>query len=223
MFKLARPAGLIRLLALILPAALAACNTTASAPPPQIAAAPAVDPMTAERYAAVTTDKHPVPGVDPATLKPRNVRQLVDYAITEKPGTIVIDTNARFIDLVQEGGKALRYGVGVGKEGLEFKGSATVQRKAQWPRWTPTPDMIRREPERYRKWASGMDGGTDNPLGARALYLFKDGKDTLYRIHGTNEPETIGEAVSSGCIRMMNQDVIDLYSRVPTGAKVVVL
>ncbi len=223
MFKLARPAGLIRLLALILPAALAACNTTASAPPPPVAAAPAVDPVTAERYAAVTTDKHPVPGVDPATLKPRNVRQLVDYATTEKPGTIVVDTNARFIYLVQEGGKALRYGVGVGKEGLEFKGSATVNHKAQWPRWTPTPDMIKREPKRYRKWAGGMDGGTANPLGARALYLFKDGKDTLYRIHGTNEPETIGQAVSSGCIRMMNQDVIDLYSRVPAGSKVVVL
>ncbi|MXQ12282.1 L,D-transpeptidase family protein [Microvirga makkahensis] len=220
--QLVQPAGLLRAFALILPLALAACNTTA-APPPPVAAAPAVDPVTAERYAAVTTDKHPVPGVDPTTLKPRNVRQLVDYATTEKPGTIVVDTDARFIYLVQEGGKALRYGVGVGKEGLEFKGTATVARKAQWPRWTPTPDMIRREPERYKKWAGGMEGGTDNPLGARALYLFKGGKDTLYRIHGTNEPETIGEAVSSGCIRMMNQDVIDLYSRVPTGAKVVVL
>ncbi|MEZ0168248.1 L,D-transpeptidase [Microvirga sp. TS319] len=222
MFKFTRLIGLTRALVLILPAALAACNTT-GAPPQPVAAAPAVDPMTAERYAAVTTDRHPVPGVDPATLKPRNVRQLVDYATTEKPGTIVVDTNARFIYLVQEGGKALRYGVGVGKEGLEFKGMASVNHKAQWPRWTPTPDMIKREPERYRRWAAGMDGGTDNPLGARALYLFKNGRDTLYRIHGTNEPETIGEAVSSGCIRMMNQDVIDLYSRVPVGSKVVVL
>jgi len=221
--QLVQPAGLLRAFALILPVALAACNTTASAPPPPVAAAPAVDPVTAERYAAVRDEKHPVPGVDPAALKRRNVRQLVDYATAEKPGTIVVDTNARFIYLVQEGGKALRYGVGVGKEGLEFKGMATVNRKAQWPRWTPTPDMIRREPHRYKKWAGGMEGGTDNPLGARALYLFKDGKDTLYRIHGTNEPDTIGQAVSSGCIRMMNQDVIDLYSRVPTGAKVVVL
>ena len=218
-----QPAGLLRAFAMILPVALAACNTTASAPPPSAAVAPAVDAVTAERYAAVTTDKHPVPGVDPATLKPRNVRQLVNYATSEKPGTIVVDTSARFIYLVQEGGKALRYGVGVGKEGLEFKGTATVNHKAQWPRWTPTPDMIKREPERYRKWAGGMEGGTHNPLGARALYLFKDGRDTLYRIHGTNEPETIGQAVSSGCIRMMNQDVIDLYSRVPAGAKVVVL
>jgi lipoprotein-anchoring transpeptidase ErfK/SrfK len=222
MFKHARPAGLIRIFVLLLPAALAACNTTA-APPRPVASALAVDPVTAGRYAAVSTDKHPVPGVDPATLKPRNVRQLVDYATKEEPGTIVVDTGARFIYVVQEGGKALRYGVGVGKEGLEFKGTATVSRKAQWPTWTPTRDMIKREPERYKKWSSGMEGGTDNPLGARALYLFKDGKDTLYRIHGTNEPETIGQAVSSGCIRMMNQDVIDLYSRVPAGSKVVVL
>ena len=222
MFKLARPAGLIRILVLMLPAVLAACNT-AAAPPLPAPSALAVDPVTAERYAAVHTDKHPVPGVDPATLKPRNVRQLVDYATDEEPGTLVVDTKARFIYVVQEGGKALRYGVGVGKEGLEFKGMATVNRKAQWPTWTPTPDMIRREPARYKKWSGGMEGGTDNPLGARALYLFKDGKDTLYRIHGTNEPETIGQAVSSGCIRMMNQDVIDLYSRVPAGSKVVVL
>lgn len=218
-----QPAGLLRVFTLLVPVALAACNTTASAPPPPVAVAPAVDPITAERYAAVNTDKHPVPGVDPTTLKPRNVRQLVDFPTTEKPGTIVVDPNNRFLYLVQEGGKALRYGVGVGKEGLEFKGTATVERKAQWPRWTPTPDMIKREPERYKKWASGMEGGTNNPLGARALYLFKGGNDTLYRIHGTNEPETIGEAVSSGCIRMMNQDVIDLYSRVPAGSKVVVL
>jgi lipoprotein-anchoring transpeptidase ErfK/SrfK len=223
MFKFTRPAGLFRVLVLVLPAALAACTTTAAPPPPPVAAAPAVDPVTAERYAAIHDEKHPVPGVEPSILKPRNVRQLVDFPTKEKPGTIVVDPNSRFLYLVQEGGKALRYGVGVGKEGLEFKGTATVSRKAQWPSWTPTQDMIKREPERYKKWADGMKGGTDNPLGARAMYLFKDGKDTLYRIHGTNEPETIGEAVSSGCIRMMNQDVMDLYSRVPAGSKVVVL
>jgi lipoprotein-anchoring transpeptidase ErfK/SrfK len=125
--------------------------------------------------------------------------------------------------LVQENGKALRYGVGVGKAGLEFQGSASVQMKREWPRWTPTSDMIGRDPGRYAPWKTGMDGGSQNPLGARALYLFKDGKDTLYRIHGTNEPQTIGKAVSSGCIRMLNQDVIDLYGRVPRGSKVVVL
>ena len=223
MSKLIWPSGPLRALILMLPGVLAACTTT-STPSSRLAAATSlVDSTTADRYAAIGNDKHAVPGVDPAALKSRNVRQQVDYPTNEQPGTVVVDTNARFIYLVQEGGKALRYGVGVGKEGLEFKGTATVERKAQWPRWTPTPDMIKREPERYRKWARGMEGGTGNPLGARALYLFKNNKDTLYRIHGTNEPETIGQAVSSGCIRMMNQDVIDLYSRVPTGAKVVVL
>jgi lipoprotein-anchoring transpeptidase ErfK/SrfK len=120
-----------------------------------------------------------------------------------------------------ENGKAVRYGVGVGKAGLEFRGTATIQDKKEWPHWTPTQDMMRREPARYQPWAKGMDGGAKNPLGARALYLFKDGKDTLYRIHGTTEPSSIGKAVSSGCIRMLNQDVIDLYNRVPKGAKVV--
>ncbi|KFC63729.1 ErfK/YbiS/YcfS/YnhG precursor [Bosea sp. LC85] len=203
---------------------LAAACTTTSPPPPQIAnATPAVDPLAAERYAALGNERFSVPAVSLEDLKPRYMRQLVDYPTREQPGTIVVDPDARFLYLVQEGGKALRYGVGVGKEGLEFTGSARVERKAQWPRWTPTPDMIRREPGRYAKWAGGMAGGAHNPLGARALYLFKNGKDTLYRIHGTNEPWTIGEAVSSGCIRMMNQDVIDLYSRVAGGSRVVVL
>lgn len=118
---------------------------------------------------------------------------------------------------------AIRYGVGVGREGLAFAGTGTVRKKQEWPHWTPTSTMIAREPKRYAKWARGMDGGIGNPLGAQALYLFKDGKDTRYRIHGTTEPDSIGKAVSSGCIRMMNQDVIDLYSRVPLGTKVVVL
>ena len=135
----------------------------------------------------------------------------------------MVDPYDRFLYLVMEGGKAMRYGVGVGKAGFEFTGAATVARKAAWPRWTPTPDMLRRDPARNARWAGGMPGGDRNPLGARALYLFKDGKDTLYRIHGTTEPSSIGKAVSSGCIRMLNQDVIDLHRRVPTGTKVVVL
>lgn len=176
----------------------------------------------AARYAAIDTDKHPIAGIEPDELQPAYVRQLVEYKTDEPPGTVVVDPHRRFLYLVMEGGKALRYGVGVGKAGLEFSGTAHVGRKAEWPHWTPTKNMIAREPQRYGKWAKGMDGGAANPLGPRALYLFKDGKDTLYRIHGTTEPETIGKAVSSGCIRMLNQDVIDLYSRVPKGAKVVV-
>ena len=203
-------------------ALMAACTTTAPAVMGNAALSRA-EPLQDARYAAVTTEKFRVPAVSLADLEPQNMRQLVDYQTKHQPGTVIIDPHERFLYLVQEGGKALRYGVGVGKAGLEFSGTATVNHKRQWPRWTPTQDMIRREPKRYARWASGMEGGASNPLGARALYLFKNGRDTLYRIHGTNEPWTIGEAVSSGCIRMMNQDVIDLYNRIADGSKVVVL
>ncbi len=165
----------------------------------------------------------PAAGIEASRVDPKNRRQQVDYRTPHAPGTIIVDTTNRFIYLVQENGKAMRYGVGVGREGLAFTGTANIGLKREWPRWTPTPNMIAREPERYARWAAGMEGGPNNPLGARALYLYKDGKDTLFRIHGTNEPHTIGHAVSSGCIRMLNQDVIDLYRRVPAGSKVVVL
>jgi lipoprotein-anchoring transpeptidase ErfK/SrfK len=183
----------------------------------------AVSSDVVQRYAAPANELFNVDAVDTAELDPKYLRQVVDYPTMQQPGTIIVDPHSRFLYLMMENGKALRYGVGVGKAGLEFTGSATVQTKKAWPRWTPTPDMIRREPGRYRPWAKGMEGGAKNPLGARALYLFKNGKDTLYRIHGTTEPWSIGTAVSSGCIRMLNQDVIDLYNRVSKGAKVVVL
>ncbi|WP_022721853.1 L,D-transpeptidase, partial [Rhodopseudomonas sp. B29] len=189
----------------------------ASAPPQSRVSAAA-----AARYAAIDTDRFPIAAVEAGDLNSAYVRQLVDYRTAEPPGTVVVDPRKRFLYLVMEGGKALRYGVGVGKAGLEFTGTAEVGRKAEWPHWTPTPNMIAREPARYGKWAKGMDGGAANPLGPRALYLYRNGKDTLFRIHGTTEPWTIGHAVSSGCIRMLNQDVIDLYGRVPKGAKVVV-
>jgi len=203
--------------------ALGACSTSQGAPAPIAVARPQIAPEVLRRYAAVTDEPFPVEAVDPRDLKARNVRQLVDFPSKEPPGTLVVDPYKRFLYLVMEGDKAMRYAVGVGKAGFEFTGEATVARKASWPRWTPTPDMIRRDPARNGRWAGGMPGGNRNPLGARALYLFKDGKDTLYRIHGTTEPWSIGEAVSSGCIRMLNQDVIDLHRRVPTGTKVVVL
>ena len=117
----------------------------------------------------------------------------------------------------------MRYGIGVGKEGLAWGGVATIQRKAAWPGWTPTSDMIARDPERNGPWKNGMAGGLGNPLGPRAMYLYQDGRDTMFRIHGTTEPNTIGSAVSSGCIRLINQDVIDLYNRVPTGTTVIVM
>jgi lipoprotein-anchoring transpeptidase ErfK/SrfK len=198
---------------------LAGCVTATE---PSMVSSSAVPANVAARYGKAPNEKFDVAAIDAADLRPEYVRQLVDYNGNEAPGTIVIDPRDRFLYLVMENGKALRYGVGVGKEGLEFTGKARIGRKATWPHWTPTPNMIRREPNRYGKWAGGMEGGASNPLGARALYLHKGGKDTLFRIHGTNEPDTIGHAVSSGCIRMLNQDVIDLYSRVPVGANVVV-
>jgi len=162
--------------------------------------------------------------MDLRRVDPRWWRQEVPYSTTERPGTIVIDTPQHFLYLVLEGGRALRYGIGVGKdESLVFRGTATIGRKAEWPRWTPTKSMIAREPERYGPYAGGMPGGPENPLGPRALYLYKDGRDTLFRLHGTTEPYTIGTNVSSGCIRLMNQDIIDLYARVPAGARVVVI
>ncbi len=168
-------------------------------------------------------EKHEVKAINLSRVDPSNLRQVVEFETDEPPGTIVVDTAKRFLYLVQADGTALRYGIGVGQEGLEFKGSAIVGYKREWPRWTPTTNMIERNPKLYAPWRSGMEGGARNPLGARALYLFQGGKDTLFRIHGTSEPWTIGQAVSSGCIRMFNQDVVDLYRRVPSGAKVVVL
>ncbi len=176
-----------------------------------------------EVYGELDDNGTVIPAVDTSKMDKRYLRQIVDYKTDEPVGTIIVDPHARFLYLVMEGGKAMRYGVGVAKAGLEFEGEADILRKASWPGWTPTPDMIKREPERYGPYAGGLDGGLHNPLGARALYLYKDGKDTLYRIHGTNEPWSIGKPVSSGCIRLLNQDIIDLYKRVPKGARVVVL
>jgi lipoprotein-anchoring transpeptidase ErfK/SrfK len=145
--------------------------------------------------------------------------QVVTYETKEKPGTIVIDTNNRFLYLVMDGGKARRYGVGVGKPGFEWAGEHRVTRKAEWPTWIPPQEMISREAEKGHYLPARMEGGPENPLGARAMYL----GSTLYRIHGTNAPWTIGSAVSSGCIRLRNEDVTDLYGRVEVGTKVVVI
>ena len=140
-----------------------------------------------------------------------------------EPGTIVVDPSNHFLYLQMGAGKARRYGVGVGRAGLAFRGQAKVGRKAKWPSWTPTANMIRRNPKKYARFAKGVPGGPNNPLGSRALYLYRDGRDTLYRIHGTTEPSSIGRSVSNGCIRMINEHVEDLFERVPVGAQVVVL
>ncbi len=148
-------------------------------------------------------------------VDPVFIRQEVDYPGHEHPGTIVIDTQHKFLFLVEKEGKALRYGVGVGREGFAWSGVEKISRKAEWPDWTPPVEMLKRRPD----LPTHMAGGIGNPLGARALYL----GGSLYRIHGTNEPYSIGTSVSSGCIRMMNQDVIDLYNRVGVGTKVIVM
>ncbi len=148
--------------------------------------------------------------------------QLVPFG-SYKVGTVIIDPAKRFLYLMVKPGFARRYGVGVGRAGLAFRGTAVVGRKAKWPSWTPTKNMIRRQPGKYARYAKGVPGGPGNPLGARALYLFRGGRDTYYRIHGTNQPASIGRAVSNGCIRMLNRHVKDLYQRVPKGARVIVL
>jgi lipoprotein-anchoring transpeptidase ErfK/SrfK len=154
--------------------------------------------------------------------------KVVTYATREAPGTIVVDPSNHFLYAVQRGGQALRYGVGVGGEGFGWSGVATVHSKQEWPDWYPPKEMLERRPDirqamRELQGGLGMPGGPENPLGARALYLWQGNKDTLYRIHGTNEPWTIGQNVSSGCIRITNEDVVDLYDRTVVGTKVVVL
>jgi lipoprotein-anchoring transpeptidase ErfK/SrfK len=166
-------------------------------------------------FAPVTHDQRPADELDGADLAPDLQRQVVRYPTTVAPGTIVIDTAQTHLYYVLGGGKAIRYGIGVGRDGFTWSGSQAVTRMAEWPDWSPPQEMIARQPYLPR-W---MAGGKGNPLGARAIYL----GSTVYRIHGTNAPETIGTRVSSGCIRMINADVADLYSRITVGTKVIVL
>lgn len=154
-----------------------------------------------------------------ASIPQQYQRHIVDYSRKEQPGTILVDTDARYLYYVLPDGKAIRYGVAVGEEAMAFSGVARVGRMAEWPDWIPTADIQ----ARLGPYPSRVRGGAANPLGARALYLYAGNKDTLYRIHGTNQPEYIGQAISSGCIRMRNEDVIDLYDRVKIGSTVVVL
>ncbi|MBP2238627.1 lipoprotein-anchoring transpeptidase ErfK/SrfK [Sinorhizobium kostiense] len=155
-------------------------------------------------------------------LDPRYRRQEVAYLGPEAPGTILVDTEQRFLYYVQGGGSAIRYGIGVGEEGRTLKGRVRVGRKAEWPSWTPTENMMQRKPH-LRQYAGGVSGGLHNPLGAAALYLYRGGQDTMFRLHGTNEPWTIGQAVSSGCIRLTNDDIVDLYSRAGVGTTVMIV
>lgn len=180
-----------------------------------------ISPEYLQMYRAMPEERFPIPAVDLTKIDPVYYRQLVDYAAPEPAGTIIVETPNRFLYLTMEGGKAMRYGVGIGRAGFAWGGRARIQYKRAWPRWTPPADMIAREPE-LEKYRGGMEPGLENPLGARALYIFEGNRDTLYRLHGTSETWSIGQAVSSGCVRLLQQDIIDLYNRVPDGTPIVV-
>jgi lipoprotein-anchoring transpeptidase ErfK/SrfK len=203
------------------PMALAGCVSGGIAPVSRYAD-PRLDPRYLAMYGPMPDEEFPIPRTDLSVIDPAYLRRQVEYPTDRRPGTIVIDPATRYLYLVQFDGTAMRYGIGVGREGFSWSGDATIRRKQAWPKWTPPAEMVARD-EEAAKWADGMPPGLGNPLGARALYLFQGDRDTLYRIHGTNVPSSIGSNVSSGCIRLINQDIIDLYSRVPIGTEVVVL
>ncbi len=202
---------LTRLCAVLALFTLASC---ASAP------APATAPEVTPGYEGIDDAAFFIQPVDKSFLIPGNKREEVVYTAGEAPGTIVVDVYARKLYYVLEGGRAMRYGIAVGREGLTFKGSGYIGRKEQWPSWTPTRNMVRTRPDLYGAFAGGLPGGLENPLGARALYLYRGGRDTMFRIHGTIDNASIGRATSAGCIRLFNQDAIDLYNRVDTGTQV---
>jgi lipoprotein-anchoring transpeptidase ErfK/SrfK len=194
--------------------ALSGCATTSQEP-----LEPVISDYYLSMYAALPDEPFYVPAVDLTQMNPAYWRTEVPDPTGERPGTIVVHTPTRYLYLVGENGRAIRYGVGIGREGFAWSGKATIAAKKKWPTWTPPAEMVARQPE-IAPYADGMAPGLDNPLGARALYIFQHGRDTLYRLHGTSDPRTIGQAVSSGCVRLINQDVIDLYQRVPTGTPI---
>lgn len=209
------------------PVLLSGCMTTGdSGAAPSPAATPAA-PETTEleaRYAAFEDGGHLVPAVPYKKMNPEFLRQRVIDPTGEAPGTVVVDTPRRFLYLVEQGGSAMRYGVGIGRDGFAWEGQGYIHWRQPWPRWKPPGEMIARQPEleRYSVANGGMDPGLSNPLGARALYIFQNRQDTLYRLHGSPEWQSIGKAVSSGCVRLINHDIVDLYGRVPYHAPIVV-
>ena len=178
--------------------------------------APHVAPVTRTDVIRVATEPQ-------GQVKPQFQRRIVRLMTNEAPGTIIVDTNNKYLYLIQGDNRARRYGIGVGRDGFGWSGVVKVGRKAEWPGWTPPPEMRVREAKKGHKLPTFQEGGEANPLGARAMYLYRNGNDTAFRIHGTNQPWSIGLNMSSGCIRMMNRDVIDLYDRTPVGTKVIVV
>jgi lipoprotein-anchoring transpeptidase ErfK/SrfK len=173
-------------------------------------------------YGPVPDKKFPIPAIDVSKIDPKYYRRTVRYDTKEAPGTIIVDPGNYYVYRIEGDGNATRYGANVGREGFLWSGDAYVGRKAEWPTWTPPKEMIQRQPE-ARKYAGGMPGGLDNPLGARTLYLYQKGVYTLYTIYSTSDPESIGTGVTSGCTGLLTQDMIDLYSRTPVKTKVIVL
>ena len=207
--------SLPRLAALLAVLTLAACGGPRHAEEPEVIA-----PSVLPGYEAVTDEGFDIPAVTMDYMRNGAARTEVAYDGPEDPGTIVIDTFARRLYFVEEGGMATRYAIAVGREGKSFRGSGVIGRKETWPSWTPTANMLRTRPDLYAEYAGGLPGGLINPLGARALYLYRGGKDTKFRIHGTIDNNSIQHATSAGCIRLFNQDAIQLYDRVEIGTKV---
>lgn len=211
--------------------ALTLCACASRSPEPVVARMAPVEPIAPPppmpaMYGPVVTEPFPIPAVPAGVVDQSLWRQRVKnphqgYA----PGSLIVDPDDTFLYLVEEGGTAMRYGVGVGAAGFDWEGQGVIQYKRKWPRWTPSDEYIARQPQfaPYSVANGGMDAGPDNPLGSRALYIFQNGQDTLYRVHGACEPKFLGQNVSAGCIRMLDQDVIDLYERVPDGSTVTVL
>lgn len=181
-----------------------------------------VPPDVLSMYAAMPDEEFPIPAARIDLVDPRYWRQVVDNPTGQRAGVVVVDTANRYLYWTMPDGKAMRYGVGIGRDGFSWGGRGTIAYKRQWPKWTPPAEMIQRQPE-VAQYATGMPPGLENPLGPRALYIFQNGQDTLYRLHGNMDATSIGSAVSSGCVRLLFQDVIDLYQRVPSGSDIIVL
>ncbi len=205
--------------------ALAGCTTVSrpdTAPVPAVPPQPEFSDALLHMYGPIPEERFPVPAVALERLNPDYYRRVVDYPTTEARGTVIVDTPNRYLYHVGEGGKATRYGIGIGRAGFEWSGRAHVAYGREWPVWTPPADMIKRQPQ-LEKWRNGQPPGIDNALGARALYIHQGNTDTLYRLHGTGEAHTIGKAISSGCVRLLHQDIIHLYEHVRWGSPILVL
>ena len=201
--------------------ALAGCATT-DAPRALAETRPVIPPDVLSMYGPLPDERFPIPAALIDLVDPKYWRQLVDNPTGQPAGSIVVDTPNRFLYWCMPDGKAMRYGVGIGRDGFRWGGRGDIAYKREWPTWTPPAEMILRQPE-VAQYRNGMPPGLDNPLGPRALYIFEHGKDTLYRLHGNMDATSIGQAVSSGCVRLLFQDIIDLYQRVPAGTKILVL